>query len=203
MSQASAGRMAAAKDAEESPGSTETRCRITSGGGNPRESATEKKPPYGSGREARVKWCGKSAPRAWRHGRHGKPHREQDRIGATRGVHSFGKKASGPSPDRRPGWLLEAAGNGRPRGMAVTRTGTSCAIQNPAYRPAGVFATRYGTTRGSYVAAPLGSCRSEEVIVFARKFRIQPGPARELSQLRNGSIARHHLGMLRHCRSIV
>jgi hypothetical protein len=24
-----------------------------------------------------------------------------------------------------------------------------------------------------------------------------------LSQLRNGSIARHHLGMLRHCRSIV
>ncbi len=30
---------------EESPGSTETRCRITSGGGNLRESATESKPP--------------------------------------------------------------------------------------------------------------------------------------------------------------
>ena len=30
---------------EESPGSAETRCRITSGGGNPRESATESKPP--------------------------------------------------------------------------------------------------------------------------------------------------------------
>jgi len=29
-------------EAEESPGSMETRCRITSGGGNPRESATEK-----------------------------------------------------------------------------------------------------------------------------------------------------------------
>src|SRR5581483_9950832 len=30
---------------EESPGSMETRCRITSGGGDPRESATENKPP--------------------------------------------------------------------------------------------------------------------------------------------------------------
>jgi hypothetical protein len=30
---------------EESPGSTETRCRVTPGGGNPRESATENKPP--------------------------------------------------------------------------------------------------------------------------------------------------------------
>ncbi len=34
---------AASPDAggEESPGSTETRCRVTPGGGNPRESATE------------------------------------------------------------------------------------------------------------------------------------------------------------------
>jgi len=30
---------------EESPGSMETRCRITTGGGDPRESATESKPP--------------------------------------------------------------------------------------------------------------------------------------------------------------
>ena len=30
---------------EESPGSMKTRCRITSGGGDPRESATESKPP--------------------------------------------------------------------------------------------------------------------------------------------------------------
>ena len=30
---------------EESPGSTEARCRVTPGGGNPRESATESKPP--------------------------------------------------------------------------------------------------------------------------------------------------------------
>ena len=30
---------------EESPGSLDMRCRITSGGGNPRESATEIEPP--------------------------------------------------------------------------------------------------------------------------------------------------------------
>ena len=30
---------------EESPGSMETRCRVIPGGGNPRESATESKPP--------------------------------------------------------------------------------------------------------------------------------------------------------------
>ncbi len=30
---------------EESPGSTEQRCRITSGGGDPRDSATEIEPP--------------------------------------------------------------------------------------------------------------------------------------------------------------
>src|ERR1700722_14504518 len=35
---------------EESPGSTEIRCRITSGGGDPRESATENKPLIGLGR---------------------------------------------------------------------------------------------------------------------------------------------------------
>ena len=44
---------------EESPGSTETRCRVTPGGGNPRESATERKPPF---KKVRVKGCGKSTP---------------------------------------------------------------------------------------------------------------------------------------------
>jgi hypothetical protein len=78
--------------AEESPGSTETRRRITSGGGDPRESATESRPP--ASRPARVKGCGKSAPRGRQRQRHGKPRREQDRIGATRSA----KSASGPSP---------------------------------------------------------------------------------------------------------
>jgi hypothetical protein len=34
---------------EESPGSMDMRCRITSGGGNPRDSATENKPPRRTG----------------------------------------------------------------------------------------------------------------------------------------------------------
>ena len=38
--------------AEESPGSMETRCRITSGGGDPRESATESKPLFLAGSPA-------------------------------------------------------------------------------------------------------------------------------------------------------
>ena len=67
---------------EESPGSTETRCRVTPGGGDPRESATESKPPTHACRPSvRVKGCGKSAPRLRRRNWHCKPHREQDRIG--------------------------------------------------------------------------------------------------------------------------
>jgi len=31
---------------EESPGSTKTQCQVIPGGGNPRDSATENKPPY-------------------------------------------------------------------------------------------------------------------------------------------------------------
>ncbi len=95
---------------EESPGSIDIRCRITSGGGNPRDSATENEPlppPFppplaGEGsREGavRVKRCGKSAPRVRQRKRHGKPHREQDRIGtATRIVR---RKAITPQGDVR------------------------------------------------------------------------------------------------------
>lgn len=65
---------------EESPGSTEARRRITSARGNPRDSATESKPPRVRP-GVRVKGCGKSAPRPWRQGWQGKPRLEQDRIG--------------------------------------------------------------------------------------------------------------------------
>src|SRR5947209_19067302 len=68
---------------EESPGSLDIRCRITSGEGDLRESATENEPPcFAFGlRRVRVKRCGKSAPRLRQRSRHGKPHREQNRIG--------------------------------------------------------------------------------------------------------------------------
>ncbi len=50
--------------------------------GDPRESATENKPPGVSW--VRVKRCGKSAPPAQQWDGHGKPRREQDRIGTVR-----------------------------------------------------------------------------------------------------------------------
>ena len=99
---------------EESPGSMEARCRVTPGGGDPRDSATENRPPALRERSwppARVKRCGKSAPRPRRRGRHGKPHREQDQIGAARGIgrrRPSPKRASAPPPGS------VARGAGRP-----------------------------------------------------------------------------------------
>ena len=68
---------------EESPDSRWQGCRVTPGGGNPRESATEKRQPLFTG--VTVKRWGKSPPRTWQQGRHGKPHPEQCQIGASRG----------------------------------------------------------------------------------------------------------------------
>ncbi len=127
-----------ASRAEESPGSTGIRCRLTAGGGNPRESATENKPPtscepnLGKTWAARVKRCGKSAPRPWQQGWQGKPHREQDRIGTagravTRRVRGHSRPAVRVGRVRRAAtrvpeeWLPLAARQG----------------QNPAYRPSG------------------------------------------------------------------
>ena len=55
--------------------------------GDLRDSATENRPPRLRSVLAavRVKRCGKSAPRFRQRKRHGKPHREQDRIGMTLG----------------------------------------------------------------------------------------------------------------------
>ena len=68
---------------EESPDSMRRRCRVTPGGGNPRESATENRPPCI--RRVRVKRWGKSPPGGRQRNPHGKPHREQCRIGIARG----------------------------------------------------------------------------------------------------------------------
>jgi hypothetical protein len=110
---------------EESPGSSEERCRIMPGEGDLRESATESRPPCFD--RVRAKGCGKSAPRRRQRRRHGKPHREQNRIGA----------AYGFPPSRRPGWLLERRSNSAPRGMIAYRP--QGRGQNPAYRPSGTF----------------------------------------------------------------
>jgi len=114
--------------AEESPGSTETRRRIRSGGGDPRESATESKPPRVTRAErppvraARVKGCGKSAPPGRRRPGHGKPRREQDRIGATRkpkGLQAHLRAVARVGRQRRPAtavpeeWSSRGAGETR------------------------------------------------------------------------------------------
>ena len=75
---------------EESPDSRKQRCRVTPGRGNPTDSATEIRPPsHRSGNRnhgaVRVKRWGKSPPRRWQQGWHGKPHREQCQIGPSRG----------------------------------------------------------------------------------------------------------------------
>ena len=124
---------------EESPGSTEVRCRVTPGGGDPRESATESTPPAPprhAGWAARVKRCGKSAPRRRQRRRQGKPHREQDQVGAAGDPERSG--APGGPSRRRSGRSHEALGDGRPRGMAITVPGAyRGAGQNPAYRLSG------------------------------------------------------------------
>ena len=119
--------------AEESPGSMDQRCRITSGGGDPRESATENKPPHPDA--ARVKRCGKSAPREQQCERHGKPHREQDRIGTTR-------HGDMPGPfSRLSSGLVAGGGRQRPSQRNGHRVAArlAAALQNPAYRPTGGF----------------------------------------------------------------
>ena len=133
---------------EESPGSTEVRCRATPGGGNPRESATESTPPACLGkteRAVRVKRCGKSAPRCRQRRRQGKPHREQDQVGAV-GISEIFEMPGGP-PRRRSGRSHEALGNERPRGMAILAYARAQAGQNPAYRPSGVLSPQWNNPR--------------------------------------------------------
>ena len=75
-----------------------------------------------TGRPARVKRCGKSAPRRRQRRRQGKPHREQDQVGAA-GIPFAGMP--GEPSRRRSGRSHEALGNERPRGMAIPAPRTS------------------------------------------------------------------------------
>ena len=94
-----------------------------------------------SSEEVRVKRCGKSAPRVRQRKRHGKPHREQDRIGAATRAIRASENTAGRCQARRPGRLLEATCKRCPRGMAVTYRLPQAggALQNPAYRLADIL----------------------------------------------------------------
>ena len=85
-------------------------------------------------RAARVKGCGKSAPGPWQQGPHGKPHREQDRIGTMR--EATPSPVSGPVV--RVGCTRRLA-TGVPDEWSPRRGPRSSALQNPAYRSAGKF----------------------------------------------------------------
>ena len=105
---------------EESPDSRWQGCRVTPGGGNPRESATENRLPLSAG--VTVKRWGKSPPRDWQQDRHGKPHPEQCQIGASRGGRSRkGYRPQGRQRPRGPGWQLDRRGDTVGRGMVIQR----------------------------------------------------------------------------------
>ena len=108
----------------------------------PQKHTAEPVPSFRGRRAARVKWCGKSAPRRRQRRRQGKPHREQDQVGAAGGNEPRLTPPGGPSAPplgsvargvrRRTSQM-----NGHPR----LRTG-----QNPAYRPSGLVVL-FGTYR--------------------------------------------------------
>jgi len=130
---------------EESPGSTETRCRLTAGGGNPRESATESKPPTGLRPAARVKGCGKSAPRLRQRRRHGKPHREQDQIGATCRTSLIWGRQAGFRAAARVGRARRPATGVPDEWPSSPDPLWGRGGQNPAYRPSGIFFPFFST----------------------------------------------------------
>ena len=84
----------------------------------------------------RVKGCGKSAPRTRQRGRHGKPHREQNRIGTTGALVERRRPVSRPVV--RVGCLRRSATT-VPEEWPPRPGFSSWAIQNPAYRPADAF----------------------------------------------------------------
>src|SRR6185312_6336095 len=87
--------------------------QVTPGRREPTESATESKPPKLRKELARVKRCGKSAPRRWQQRRHGKPRSEQGQIGKVE------EKILDAWPTRLPGRLHQACGDASRRGMVV------------------------------------------------------------------------------------
>ena len=103
---------------------------------------------------ARVKRCGKSAPRGRQRSRQGKPHREQNRIGATRA------SCSGPSSAPSPG-LVARGGRRRPSQRNGRPVRSDPRGQNPAYRPtrAPAFPDRVFPPRASATVVSEGISR--------------------------------------------
>ena len=100
--------------------------------------------------EVRVKWRGKSSPRSWRQGWHGKPHPVQDQAG-------FRSQQCGPGAARAswfPGRSLEAVGNDSSREMVIAPQGE----QNPAYN----YSTRRPPPKAGAFTFSLATCHNFE-----------------------------------------
>ena len=167
--------------------------RVTPGRGNSKESGTENTPLTGvagltaGSKQARVKRCGKSAPRAWQQAWQAKPRTEQGQIGER------GRPATGDhrtARPRLPGRLLDPVSNDGARGMIVAapksgRSGREAARtdpgagQNSAYGLLRRFFILEGTVAdprplarftscGRTVALP---CRSRPQVVAALRSR--------------------------------
>ena len=97
--------------------------RVTPGRGNSKESGTENTPLTGvagftaGGKQARVKRCGKSAPRVWQQAWQAKPRTEQGQIGRRVRLATGDHRTARP---RLPGRLLDPVSNDGARGMIVT-----------------------------------------------------------------------------------
>ena len=97
--------------------------RVTPGRGNSKESGTENTPLTGAagltagGKQARVKRCGKSAPRVWQQAWQAKPRTEQGQIGRRVRLATGDHRTARP---RLPGRLLDPVSNDGARGMIVT-----------------------------------------------------------------------------------
>lgn len=144
-----------------------------------------------------MKGCGKSAPRPRQRGRHGKPHREQDRIGA------IGRDSSelpaGGFPRRRPGRSREASGNGRPRRMAIHRP--SGRGQDPAYRPSGAFQGSGDQGSGAIPDScplPADSPIRPHAKTFSAGYRAMRGPYSRPEPHNDANAARRHVVAVDH-----
>jgi len=134
---------------EESPGSTEARCRLTAGGGDPRESATENKPPA------------PAAPQGNAIAGKGETVRQERTAPLATGA--AGQTPPGARPNRggrhgakapMQGCFSPVARVGRARRAAMrvpeewpSRRPARGVGQNPAYRPSGTFSCRIELTR--------------------------------------------------------
>ena len=104
-------------------------------------------PSRNSGRPARVKRCGKSAPRRRQRRRHGKPHREQDQVGAAgipvRG--NAGRTSAPPLGSVARGARQRASQRNGHHRLQDQFLGTG---QNPAYTPSGALFQNISRTHG-------------------------------------------------------